>query len=77
MRVSPLDTARTLRTTNNALGDGFVEAVPNSPFAAIQANQPPAMAGPAEQLLFQGGRLLLGAQQIDGVLELGGTPDPS
>ena len=29
-----------------------------------------------EQLVFQGGRLLLGAQQIDGVLELGTTPTP-
>jgi hypothetical protein len=29
-----------------------------------------------EQLVFQGGRLLLAAQQIDGVLELGGTPTP-
>jgi CxxC motif-containing protein (DUF1111 family) len=45
VRVSPLDTIRTLRTTNNALGDGFVEAIPDSAFTAIQANQPPAMAG--------------------------------
>src|SRR5579862_4709825 len=30
----------------------------------------------AEQLVFQGGRLLLAAQPIDGVLELGGTPTP-
>jgi CxxC motif-containing protein (DUF1111 family) len=45
VRVSPFDTVTSLRTTNNALGDGFVEAIPDSAFTAIRANQPPAMAG--------------------------------
>jgi len=45
VRVSPLDNVRALRTTNNALGDGFVEAIPDSALLAIQAAQPPAMVG--------------------------------
>jgi CxxC motif-containing protein (DUF1111 family) len=45
VRVSQFDNVRAVRTTNNALGDGFVEAVPDSAFLAIQAQQPPAMAG--------------------------------
>jgi CxxC motif-containing protein (DUF1111 family) len=45
VRVSAADNVRTLRTTNNALGDGFVEAIPDSAILAIQSQQPPAMAG--------------------------------
>jgi CxxC motif-containing protein (DUF1111 family) len=45
VRVSPFDNVMALRTTNNALGDGFVEAIPDSAFLAIQAQQPPSMKG--------------------------------
>lgn len=45
VRVSQFDNVRALRTTNNALGDGFVEAIPDSAFLAIQAQQSPAEVG--------------------------------
>jgi CxxC motif-containing protein (DUF1111 family) len=45
VRVSQFDNVRAVRTTNNALGDGFVEAIPDSAILAIQAQQPHAMAG--------------------------------
>ena len=50
VRVSQFDTVRALRTTNNALGDGFVEAIPDSALLAVQASQPPNMVGTAIQV---------------------------
>jgi CxxC motif-containing protein (DUF1111 family) len=44
-RVSNLDNVRTFRTSLSVLGDGFVEAVPDSAFEAIRASQPPNMKG--------------------------------
>ncbi len=43
--VSDSDNVRTLRTTLNTLGDGFVEAIDDATFAAIRAAQPPALRG--------------------------------
>ena len=43
--VSDSDNVRTLRTSLNALGDGFVEAIDDATFAAIRAAQPPALRG--------------------------------
>jgi CxxC motif-containing protein (DUF1111 family) len=39
------DTIRTFRTSLNLLGDGFVEAMPDSEFTRIQSAQPAAMKG--------------------------------
>jgi CxxC motif-containing protein (DUF1111 family) len=50
VRVSQFDNVRALRTTNNALGDGFVEAIPDSALLAIQASQPPNMVGTVIQV---------------------------
>ena len=50
VRVSQFDTVRAFRTTNNALGDGFVEAIPDSALLAVQASQPPNMVGTAIQV---------------------------
>ncbi|HZT76684.1 MAG TPA: di-heme oxidoredictase family protein [Vicinamibacterales bacterium] len=43
--VSDADNVRTLRTTLNALGDGFVEAIDDATFSAIRAAQPSALRG--------------------------------
>lgn len=39
------DNVRTLRTTLNVLGDGFVEAIADETFTAIRSMQPPGMRG--------------------------------
>jgi CxxC motif-containing protein (DUF1111 family) len=39
------DNVRTLRTTLNVLGDGFVEAIADETFTAIRSTQPPGMRG--------------------------------
>ena len=43
--VGAADNVRTLRTTLNTLGDGYVEAIDDSTFAAMRAAQPPALRG--------------------------------
>lgn len=43
--VSGADNVRTLRTTLNALGDGFVEAIDDSTFLSIRSSQPSALRG--------------------------------
>ena len=43
--VLDTDNVRTLRTTLNALGDGFVEAIADATFSAIRSTQPPGMRG--------------------------------
>jgi len=43
--VSDSDNVRTLRSSLNALGDGFVEAIDDATFAAIRAAQPPGLRG--------------------------------
>ncbi len=45
VHTSASDNVTSLRTTNNALGDGFVEAIPDSAILAIQAQQAPSIAG--------------------------------
>ncbi|HVT58495.1 MAG TPA: di-heme oxidoredictase family protein [Thermoanaerobaculia bacterium] len=49
-RVFAFENVRTLRTTNNALGDGFVEAVDDSTLLAIQGSQQVALRGTAIQV---------------------------
>lgn len=44
-KVSNLDNVRTLRMSLSILGDGFIEAVADSTFEMILANQPPTMKG--------------------------------
>lgn len=44
-RAHPMDNVRTLRTSLSILGDGFVEAIPDSAFNDIQARQPLGMKG--------------------------------
>ena len=44
-KVSNLDNVRTFRTSLSVLGDGFVEAVPDSALEAIRASQPLGMKG--------------------------------
>jgi CxxC motif-containing protein (DUF1111 family) len=44
-RAQPMDNVRTFRASLSVLGDGFVEAIPDSAFADIQARQPPTMKG--------------------------------
>jgi CxxC motif-containing protein (DUF1111 family) len=39
------DNVRTLRTTLNTLGDGFVEAIADATFTAIRSAQPPGLRG--------------------------------
>jgi CxxC motif-containing protein (DUF1111 family) len=48
--ISPFDTITTLRTSNNGLGDGFVEAIADSTLLAIQAAQPVGAQGTAIQV---------------------------
>lgn len=48
--LTATDTITTLRTSNNALGDGFVEAIADSTLLAIQATQPVGSAGTAIQV---------------------------
>jgi CxxC motif-containing protein (DUF1111 family) len=43
--VSASDNVRTLRVSLSILGDGFVEAIPDSEFTRIQSNQSPGMVG--------------------------------
>ncbi len=43
--VLETDNVRTLRTTLNVLGDGFVEAIADATFSAIRSTQPPGMRG--------------------------------
>jgi len=43
--VSASDNVRTLRASLNVLGDGFVEAIPDSEFTRIQNSQPSGMKG--------------------------------
>jgi CxxC motif-containing protein (DUF1111 family) len=43
--VFDADNTRTFRTSLNVLGDGFVEAIPDSAFTAIQTAQPVGMKG--------------------------------
>lgn len=45
VRVLGTDNVTTFRTSLNILGDGFVEALPDSVFTSIQANQPRSMQG--------------------------------
>jgi CxxC motif-containing protein (DUF1111 family) len=44
-RAHPMDNVRTFRASLSILGDGFVEAIPDSAFADIQARQPAGMKG--------------------------------
>jgi CxxC motif-containing protein (DUF1111 family) len=44
-RVFDTDNVRTLRTTLNALGDGYVEAIGDTTFSAMRNMQPPGMRG--------------------------------
>jgi CxxC motif-containing protein (DUF1111 family) len=44
-RASAADNVQTFRMSLSVLGDGFVEAVPDSAFEAIQASQPAGMKG--------------------------------
>jgi CxxC motif-containing protein (DUF1111 family) len=44
-RAHPMDNVRTFRASLSVLGDGFVEAIPDSAFADIQARQPAGMKG--------------------------------
>lgn len=44
-RAHPMDNVRTFRASLSILGDGFVEAIPDSAFADIQARQPVGMKG--------------------------------
>ncbi len=46
-RATFLDNVRTFRLSLSTLGDGFVEAIPDSALLAIQAQQPPGMRGTA------------------------------
>jgi len=43
--VHDADNVRTLRTSLNLLGDGFVEAIADATFTAIRNSQPPGMRG--------------------------------
>jgi CxxC motif-containing protein (DUF1111 family) len=45
VRVAGTDNVTTFRTSLNILGDGFVEALPDSVFTNIQASQPHGMQG--------------------------------
>jgi CxxC motif-containing protein (DUF1111 family) len=49
-RALPMDNVRTFRASLSVLGDGFVEAIPDSALTAIQASQPPGMKGTAIQV---------------------------
>jgi CxxC motif-containing protein (DUF1111 family) len=42
---APLENIRTLRTTLNTIGDGFIEAIDNHTFTSIQLLQPPGFQG--------------------------------
>jgi CxxC motif-containing protein (DUF1111 family) len=44
-RAHPMDNVRTFRASVSVLGDGFVEAIPDSAFNEIQARQPAGMKG--------------------------------
>jgi CxxC motif-containing protein (DUF1111 family) len=44
-RAHPMDNVRTFRASVSVLGDGFVEAIPDSAFADIQARQPVGLKG--------------------------------
>ncbi|HVR95607.1 MAG TPA: di-heme oxidoredictase family protein [Thermoanaerobaculia bacterium] len=44
-RVAGEDNVQTFRTSLNTLGDGFVEALPDSAFTAVQTAQPSGMKG--------------------------------
>jgi len=44
-RAHPMDNVRAFRTSLSILGDGFVEAIPDSAFNDIQARQPIGMKG--------------------------------
>jgi CxxC motif-containing protein (DUF1111 family) len=44
-RVSGLDNVQTFRLSLSVLGDGYVEAIPDSAFDAVRAAQPPTMKG--------------------------------
>jgi CxxC motif-containing protein (DUF1111 family) len=51
--VSASDNVRTFRASLNLLGDGFVEAIPDSEFTRIQNSQPPGMKGTIIQVPVQ------------------------
>jgi CxxC motif-containing protein (DUF1111 family) len=44
-RANPEDNVQTFRTSLSALGDGYVEAIPDSAFTGIQSHQPQGMKG--------------------------------